>query len=96
MQKEENVLNLMLFNVNIPKVSSIKFLGVTLDAAMSFVILTKEVRDKCSKRINILKIISHKSWKLDQKTLITIYYALVRSIMGAIIFPLVSNFYLSV
>ena len=70
--KNQNI-NIKLFNVNIPKTNIIKFLGVTLDSKMSFNVLVKEIRDKCSKRLNILKIISHKSWKLEEKTLLNIY-----------------------
>ena len=44
-------------------------------------------------RLKIVKILSHKSWKLNSKTLIQIYYSLVRSIIeySALIVPRLSN-----
>jgi hypothetical protein len=55
--------------------------------------LTKCVEDihaKCHKRLNIIKILSHKSCKLKQETLRNIYYSLIRSIMdyAAVIYDL--------
>jgi hypothetical protein len=84
------MINLRLMNGIIPKVDSVKFLGVSLDKNLSLKTCTNELIDKCNSRLKIIKILSHKSWKLDQKTLINIYYALVRSIIDyfAIIFPL--------
>ena len=47
----------------------------------------------CFDRLNIIKILSHKSWKLNSRTLIQIYNTLVRSIIeySAIISPRLSN-----
>lgn len=41
----------------------------------------KSIKDKCLKRINILKILSHSSWKLSKKTLINVYKLLIGSIL---------------
>ena len=92
-KSKSKFLNLKLFNTQIPKVEYIKFLGLSLDSHMSFNLMVEEVSDKCSKMLNILKIISHRSWKLEQNTLVNVYKSLIRSIMdySAIIYPLLSN-----
>ena len=74
-------LKLKLFDELIPKSKSIKFLGVTLDSTMSFNKCVEDVTNKCQNRINIIKILSHKSWKLSSNTLKKIYFSLVRSII---------------
>lgn len=83
------MLDLKLFNENIPRVQSLKFLGITLDSRMSFNKCVEETYDKCLSRLRIIKILSHKSWKLEQKTLINIYKSLIRTIIDyvAIVFP---------
>ena len=55
--------------------------------------LTKCVEDinsKCHKRLNIIKIISHKSWSLSAETIRNVYFSLIRSILdyAAVIFDL--------
>lgn len=86
-------IKLKLFDGLIPKTDCIKFLGINLNYNMSLNECVEELRNKCNKRLNIIKILSHKSWKLTQKSLITIYYALVRSIIdyASTIFPLLSD-----
>jgi hypothetical protein len=55
--------------------------------------LTKCVEDinsKCHKRLNIIKILSHKSWRLSAETIRNVYFSLIRSILdyAAVIFDL--------
>jgi hypothetical protein len=86
---KKNKINIKLFDQSIPKTNEIKFLGITLDSSVCFKKCIKVIKDKCGLRINILKIIAHKSWKLNTRTLINIYYSLIRSIIdyNAIIYP---------
>jgi hypothetical protein len=46
---------------------------------------------RCHKRLNVIKILSHKSWNLTPETIRNVYYSLIRSIIdyAAVIFDLV-------
>ena len=83
-------VNIELFAQKIPGSDSIKFLGLTFDRSMTFSKCVENIKDKCSKRLNILKILSHSSWKLTESTLCNIYLSLSRSIIdyASIIFDL--------
>jgi hypothetical protein len=60
---------------------------------MNFSKCVEEIVNKCNNRLNIIKILSHKSWKLETNTLKAIYYSLIISIIdyNSIIYPLLSN-----
>ena len=53
----------------------------------------KYVKDKCNDRLNIIKILSHHSWKIDIDSSIKLYKSLVRSLLdySLFIFPLLSG-----
>jgi hypothetical protein len=48
---------------------------------MTFNSHIQDIKAKCHKRLNIIKILKHKSWGLTPNTLKNIYYALIRSII---------------
>ena len=52
-----------------------------------------EIVSKCNGRLNILKILSNKSWSLSSDILKCIYFSLIRSIIeyNSMIFPLISE-----
>ena len=74
-------LKLELFGEPIPYEAHPRFLGVTFDRGLTFDEQIKSIKEKCIKRLNIIRIISHKSWRLNKKTLLATYFALVRSIV---------------
>lgn len=39
------------------------------------------MKDKCNSRLNVLKILSHKSWGLTKTTLVAIYKSLIGSVI---------------
>ena len=43
-------------------------LGIKFDEALNFGAQIKKIREKCMKAMNIIKILSHKSWLLTKKT----------------------------
>ena len=45
-------------------VNKIKFLGITMDKKLSFKYHIDEKWGKCNSRINLIKILSNKSWGL--------------------------------
>jgi len=59
----------------------IKFLGIRFDKHFSFKNQIEHLKSVCQERMNILKIISHRSWKLDTKTLVNTYKLLIRSVI---------------
>ena len=77
----------------IPQTDQIKFLGINFDRTLSFNSCFQEIKAKCHKRLNIIKILKHKSWGLSSNTLKNIYYALIRSIIdyASTIFEILSE-----
>ena len=56
------------------------FLGVIFDEFLNFRIHTDNLIKRARKRLNIIKIFSHKTWHLSHETLKCIYNALIGSI----------------
>jgi hypothetical protein len=65
------------------------FLGVTFDEQLCFNSHIELLRARALKRLNIVKIFSHSSWKLNHWTLKQIYRALVGSIFDYSFFILI-------
>ena len=63
----------------IPVVTETKFLGVIFDKKLSFIPHLQQLRTKCTKSMNLLKVVSHKDWGGDTSTLLKLYRSLVRS-----------------
>ena len=61
-------------------------MGIRLDDNLSFAPMTDEIREKCRSRLDIIRILSKKSWGLDNKTLSALYKSLVGSIIDYV-FP---------
>ena len=74
-------LKLTLYNNHLPETNSIKFLGITLDNKLSFKYYIDEICEKCNSRLNLIKILSNRSWGLNQPTLSTLYKTLIGSII---------------
>ena len=68
-----------LFSETIPSCENLKFLGVTFDLGLTFNSHVQEIKKKSMNRLNIIKIISNRNYKLNKKTLKTTYLALIRS-----------------
>ena len=73
--------NFKLNNDLIPTCESIKFLVLTFDIGLNFNEHVKEILKKCNNRLNVIKILSNKKWRLNKTTLTTIYLALIRSMI---------------
>ena len=58
---------------------SVKFLGVNLDSALSFLGHINEIHAEYFKLINIIKFLREVWWSSHPDTLITIYKSLIRS-----------------
>ena len=56
-----------------------KFLGVTFDTRLTFLPHIEELKTSCTERLNILRVISHKTWGADRKMLLRLHEALILS-----------------
>lgn len=65
-----------------------RFLGVTFDKKLTFGSHIKSLRLRCQKKLNIMRVLSHKSWGADRVCLLRIYRAVVRSTLdyGCIVY----------
>ena len=70
-----------LYGEKLPYEEFPKLLGIFFDPKCCFAKQLEEIKKKVISRLNILKIISHRSWYLDKATLTQIYISLVRSVL---------------
>ena len=73
-------LDLKLKSEPIPYKSNPIFLGITFDEHLNFSAHYANLRARALKRLNIIKIFSHKSWHINQKTLTSVYRYIIGSI----------------
>jgi hypothetical protein len=72
--------DLLLNGESIPYNPNPVFLRITFDEKLCFNTHFENLRIRALKRLNILRIFSHKSWHINRKTLTNIYSALIGSI----------------
>jgi ribonuclease HI len=70
---------LKLGDQEISFVKQTKFLGLTWDHKLTFIPHIKYLKQKCTKALNIIKVLAHTDWGADQSTLLQLYRALIRS-----------------
>ncbi|GBM12996.1 putative RNA-directed DNA polymerase from transposon X-element [Araneus ventricosus] len=70
---------LSIRNDVIPIVDEIRFLGLIFDRKLTFLPHILQLRKKCEKSLNILKVLSCTSWGADRTSLLRIYQAVVLS-----------------
>ena len=58
-----------------------KFLGVIFDSRLTWNAHIAYIEDKCRKRLNLLRMVSGQTWGASKKSLLTIYKALIRSVL---------------
>ena len=61
--------------------SNPKLLGIIFDESLTFNKQIESIRDKCLGRLNLIKVLSHREWKLSKETLLMLYKTLIRSII---------------
>ena len=79
---------LLLNKQPIPIVNETKFLGIIFDNKLSFIPHLHSLKTKCSKAMNLLKVVSHRDWGGDTSTLLKLYRSLIRSKLdyGAVVY----------
>ena len=80
--------SLMFFKVPIPYSQYPNFLGIQFDDRLCFLQNTLQLKARCLKRLNILRILSSRSWKLSKETLRCIYLSLIQSVIDYSFFTL--------
>lgn len=63
----------------IPSVESLKYLGIIIDSKLNLKEHIEYVKTKCTKKVNVIKLLSGKKWGADRTQLIHISNMLVRS-----------------
>jgi len=70
---------LLLNGTPIAVVEQVKFLGLIFDKQLSFIPHLHYLKQKCLKAPNFLRVVSSTEWGTDEKTLLHLYCALIRS-----------------
>ena len=70
---------LFLSGTKIPVVSQVKFLGLTFDNKLNFKPHIFQLKQKCKKALNLLKVVSHFDWGGDRKVMLQLYKSLILS-----------------
>ena len=88
MRKMHKDPELFLDKTPIKVVPEAKFLGLTFDSKLSFIPHIKNLKAKCLKALDLLKVVSNAKWGGDEETLLHLYRSLIRSKLdyGSIIY----------
>ena len=89
---DENEQEITLFDCVITKNESPLFLGIRFDKNLSFKHQLNYLEEACMKRVNVLKVLSNKSWGLSIKRQTQVFNTLIRSLLeySSIIYPCMS------
>ena len=71
--------DLKLNGSKVKVVKETKFLGVIFDQKLSFIPHMKALKTRCSKALDIMKVVSNQSWGTDKSVLLKLYRSPVRS-----------------
>ena len=70
---------LYLNGTQIPTIGEAKFLGLIFDSKLSFIPRITSLKSRCTKSLDLIKILSNTTWGADRKVLLGSYRALIRS-----------------
>ena len=71
--------SLKIKNQNISFVQEKKFLGLFYDQKLQWQAQIEHLRRKCTKALDILKVLSHSDWGADRTAMLRVYRSLIRS-----------------
>ena len=77
----ENEMDIKLFGIKINQCVNPLFLGIRFDSHLTFKNQINYLKEAGLKRLNVLKVLSNKSYGLSIKTLTEIYNSLIRSLL---------------
>ena len=70
---------LYLYGTQIPTNGEAKFLGLIFDSKLSFIPHITSLKSRCTKSMDLIKVLSNTTWGVDRKVLLRLYRALIRS-----------------
>ena len=70
---------LYLNGTQIPTIVETKFLGLIFDSKLSFIPHITSLKSRCTKSLDLIKVLSNTTWGADRKVLLCLYRALIRS-----------------
>ena len=96
MRKHHDDPQLLLDGTPIPVVDEVKFLGVIFDKKLNFISHIKQLKAKCQKALNLMRVVAHTDWGADRKILLRLYRSLIRSKLdyGSIVYGSARKSYL--
>ena len=68
-----------LCGTQIPTIGKAKFVGLIFDSKLSFIPHITSLKSRCTKSLDLLKVLSNTTWGTDRKVLLRLYRALIRS-----------------
>jgi hypothetical protein len=88
-KKSNTNLNLKFYGEIMINANDQTFLGIQFDRLINYNQHVTNIVDRANKRLNIIKMLVNKKWKLSPRTLVNIYKTLMRSVLeySAILFP---------
>ena len=97
-RKLHNNPKLLLGKQTIKVIKEATFLGIIFDSKLNFLSHIKSLKTKCLKALNSIIYVSSTKWGGNQKTLLNVYRALVRSKLdyGSIIYGSARKRYLKI
>ena len=69
----------MLYNQQLVRSEKCKYLGIWLDAKLTWKYHIDYIKTKCKKVTDLMRMVTGRSWGADKQSLIYIYKALIRS-----------------
>ena len=78
-KRTQTDLDLKMNGAPITKCNEPKFLGFVYDKYLSGRQHVNKVKKTCNSRMNILRVLVHKSWHMKEKILVQLYKSLIRS-----------------
>jgi len=87
---------LLLNGTPIAVVEQVKFSGLIFVKQLPFIPHLRYLKQKCLKALNLLRVVSSTKWGIDEKTLLHLYHALIRSKLdyGSVVYSSARKSYL--
>ena len=70
---------LYLNDTQIPIIGEAKILGILFDSKLSFIPHITSLKSRCTKSLDLIKVLPNNTWGADRKVLLRLYRALIRS-----------------
>ena len=70
---------LYLNDTQIPIIGEAKILGILFDSKLSFIPHITSLKSRCTKSLDLIKVLPNTTWGADRKVLLRLYRALIRS-----------------